>query len=408
MPRYREPYVLFKDKSTGYWKFWYYDGDIRRKRSTGQQTKPGAKAFAESFVASQRGSGTLNGFAKDFFLPDLCDWVAMERRRYRENYKRQGRDLPSWEKKEGISDAVLRNKRGYLVNHILPAWGDRQLSKLQPDELEDWLYGLDLANSTRGHIYTAFNNILKHAVRRGKTETNPLSQVHRPVPHSRKRNIFSEEELKRLFAAAYQANPQRLAAFYTLYITGMRSGELRSIRPIDVLFDRGAIVVRRGKKDDESIGRTKTDTSYRVVLVDGTALSLLSQVIAQRRVDQNALIFPQTRKTFMNWMNDAISKAGIDPDGRVLVVHSLRYCFNSYMRDKVPGEILRKFTGHSHEAMSNHYDARWVEERIQGLEGVRGTLPSLELSHITEVNTNAAIANPMMINPGGMTTSKNQ
>jgi integrase len=54
----------------------------------------------------------------------------------------------------------------------------------------------------------------------------------------------------------------------------------------------------------------------------------------------------------------ALESIGIkDREARKIVFHSLRYWYNTQLRGSIPESVLRRFTGHHSEEMTDLYDA---------------------------------------------------
>jgi len=80
---------------------------------------------------------------------------------------------------------------------------------------------------------------------------------------------------------------------------------------------------------------------------------------------------PISRRTVSLQLHKGLDNAEINSVGRKLVAHSLRHTYNTKMKELLTGEILRYFTGHKSEEMTEHYDQPFLEERLKSFSGHR-------------------------------------
>jgi integrase len=66
-----------------------------------------------------------------------------------------------------------------------------------------------------------------------------------------------------------------------------------------------------------------------------------------------------------------LDKIKIDHETRRLTVHCLRYTYNTRMKTKVPGDVLREFLGHRSVEMTDHYDNPFFLERLRAFQDMR-------------------------------------
>ena len=81
-----------------------------------------------------------------------------------------------------------------------------------------------------------------------ETELSPFS-IDRPRREHRLPNVLSKEEVKRIITAPL--NIKHRLMLQLIYACGLRAGELRNIKPSDILSDRQLLFIRqsKGKKD---------------------------------------------------------------------------------------------------------------------------------------------------------------
>jgi integrase len=267
----RHDYTLFKrysdpkNKRGIRWYFYYYD-DLgnRKSKATGKAKKYEAEEYAKAYLESlDRGSYTLNDYTQTFFKWGECPWI-----------KRQ------LAKGRGFSEGFASSRRRNLDLYILPKFGKRKLDSFNRVEIENWLIDLNnqktkkpLANQTRNHILYTFRIVLREAEREGLIPFNCLQSVEPMSPESKKRDVFTKDELKKLFPDDLQeaeriwGRKEYVYLFYILATTGIRSGEVRALQWKHIIWgDPAGLKIERSVKNNETFGTTKTGTS-RVVLL---------------------------------------------------------------------------------------------------------------------------------------------
>ena len=122
-------------------------------------------------------------------------------------------------------------------------------------------------------VLVILHGILKRAKRRKWIPANPAEDVERvQVRRSGDFNVLKPAEVS---AVATEARTGLLAAIFTVAaFTGLRLGELRALRWLDIDFEARSIIVRRNLP---SHGEEKTPKSHKVrsvPLIDQAAVAL--------------------------------------------------------------------------------------------------------------------------------------
>ena len=182
----KRKYTLYKRKGSKIWYVYTWEGDKRVSRSTGKTRRWEAEEFAQGLL----GKGTqehlpLKEFCRDFFVWDRCQWT-----------KRQ------LAKGRRFSQFQAKNRRGHLVNHILPRWGAVPLGEINRVSVENWLVSLPLSNQTKNHILYSFRIVMREAEQSGSLLANPLEKVEGFGSAHKSRDVFTLPELLKLFPGA--------------------------------------------------------------------------------------------------------------------------------------------------------------------------------------------------------------
>jgi hypothetical protein len=145
------------DKRRKTWNYLWYDGPIRRSKRIGTRqefpTKASAWRQVERLEIQQ---------AK----PQNGDTVSSVIARY------EAERMPT-------RHTTARVYRCFLRNHILPRWGDKSITALQPRPVELWLRELPLSAKSKTHVRSLMHAIVEFAMWAGLLDVNrnPISLV---------------------------------------------------------------------------------------------------------------------------------------------------------------------------------------------------------------------------------------
>jgi len=148
-----------------------------------------------------------------------------------------------------------RNKRSHADDKARAArlrarFGGRLASDVSSRDVEDMKTALaedGLAVATVNHHLKLLKAIYNRAIRHGRVSFNPVAAVRLTTENNARNRCLSTEEEQRLLDAL----PSNLRPFVTLALhTGMRRGELQSLRWENVDFVAGALRVRQDKAGD--------------------------------------------------------------------------------------------------------------------------------------------------------------
>ena len=348
-------------------KYFYYrlPGE-KTFHSTGKTSKRQAQDFAYDRIQQGKAAETkLKNYAKDFFIWDRCEWIRRQHAKGRP-----------------FAKTMAAIRKGHLENYVFPELGDVSLADLNPVMIENWLVSLPLANQTKNHIMYTLNIVLGEAKRENLIPFNPVSDVEPMAVEHVERDVFTLQELKKLFPSDREKlleiwkGLKWAALFNLLASAGIRSGEARALRWSSVLWDRKAILVLKAVKADGAIGETKTKAQRGIFIPNMTADLLEDWHELTPFRDPDHLVFygpgpeiPMERGTVLAHFRPALVRAEIPIEGRNLVVHSFRHTYNTIMRKVLPLEILQEFTGHRSVKMTDHYDHPALEDRLKKLQG---------------------------------------
>lgn len=252
----------------------------------------------------------------------------------------------------GSVKPVTHKSYEMLVNkHVVPALGNVRLSKLTPAHLQGFYRSkLDagLSPPTVQYLHVVLHRALKQALRWGLVTRNVAEAVDPPKVHKKEVTPLSPEQAR---AFLDTARGDRLEALYVLAVhTGMRQGELLTLRRDDVDLDAGVLRVRG----------TKTARSRRTVKLSETALNALRSHLTRQleEIDRvgsmwqvNDLVFATEVGTPLNRHNLTqhsfrllLAKAGLTQ----MRFHDLRHtCATILLSKGVHAKFVQELLGHA-------------------------------------------------------------
>ncbi len=200
-----------------------------------------------------------------------------------------------------LAPTSLETYRRDLELYVLPALGDRRLSRLNAEEIEEWL-GVELArgispSSVHRH-YRTLRRVLQAAVEKDRLLANPCAKVRPPKVPTRPMAILTWAQS----VALAEAHPEHLKAMVYLALdSGMRWSELVGLRRCGVDLTRGKVrvteqLLRLG--NGQWVRRPpKTSAGVRSITISASTADLLARHLADRPEGDDELVFTTTAGT---------------------------------------------------------------------------------------------------------------
>lgn len=276
--------------------------------------------------------------------------------------------LEAMRKADRIAPSTMQSYRESIkkFRRFLGTTRATRLEHLTPQLIVRYIHSLDgkAANTINGEL-TRLQRILRRCVDNGKMTDNPVT--HKDVKEIRPQEVkrdraFKEAEL-RVFLPAVAANnrsPDRehYADFFLLLArTGLRLGEGRMLRWIDVHMDDDRPFVRVSKRSD---WRPKSKRSERTVPLAPDAAEMLRRRL-ERVTDISGRVFPDTwtNRSVNQCFNRCLKREGlheVDDKGEKLTVHSLRHYYaTDLVNAGADPATVRDLLGHSCVTVTNRY-----------------------------------------------------
>lgn len=249
---------------------------------------------------------------------------------------------------------------------VLPVFGPARLADLGRPDLQafaDELLANGLSPSGIQVALLPVRAIYRRAISRGELVVNPCSGLHLPAVRGRRERYASAEEAEALIAVV-PARDREIWA--TAMYAGLRLGELRALRVVDVDVARGVIHVERGWDPAEGEIKLKSHAGRRKVPVAAVLRDHLLDLLGRSDRTDSDLIFGRTaespfaanmlqRRADMAWTaynaRDLVhaEALGLDPDPLERITpHECRHTFASLMiAAGVNAKALSTFMGHA-------------------------------------------------------------
>jgi integrase len=306
----------------------------RGRPPAGYFTKRTAEAWLIDVLAQAR-QGTLPGLVRTgaTFADAAAEWL-----RY-------------VEEERGRKASTLADYRSVVNAHLVPAFGEVALERIDAETIEHWLSARlrdgELSRRSLQKMIVLLNGIFKRARKVWRLPYNPIADVERlTVPKRTDVVFYSPEEVHALARAA--SSEQDAALFLTAALTGLRMGELLALRWRDVDFAAQSVRVTASYTAGK-LGTPKSGLGRVVPLMDEVAGMLARIGERDRWTAPDDLVFsgesgePIDGSALRRRFKRARDAAGLRP----LRFHDLRHTFGSVAIRTADPRELQEWMGHS-------------------------------------------------------------
>jgi len=285
---------------------------------------------------------------------------------------------------------ALHSKR-FIENYVRPAFPALKLSAVRPHMLESFILNLkkdstfaskdqklkkqQLRNRSINAIIDAIKTALKEAVRLGLIPSDPSASIQKLGDDRKAKGIPTEKEISCLLAL--ELEPRIKTAIRLGAVCGLRLGEIQALTINNIegntLKINASWSMVDGLKDTKT-GKSRIIPLPEIIKGDLIRLSMTNPhgpdgfliyglkpdvPLDARRIErgfENALVQLTLGDKYPRANKEEKKAALAAWKERNITFHSLRHFVNARLRGAVPDETLRKLTGHTTEAMTNHYD----------------------------------------------------
>ena len=315
--------------------------------------KRNRKRIVEEYLPHhERRIPTFGEFAGGFY-DEGSEWVTLQK-----------------ELKRRLSAEYLPQMRGRLSLYLLPSFRDIRIDLITGADFLKVIANLkahnrtrcpdgELSNSSKSKVLDCGKNIFAFAKLKGVITTDPLTDIHHLPSDEVRRDIFTEEELARLFptdrseAERVWQTQMWLAYGLTLRYSGARPSEVHALTwedwdsEVEAFPIINAVENVTGKIND----RTKTGSAKAAFLPTRAVQELKLWKHFCRDASGRALVFsfdgktPLSTATARRHFIGACKRAGVELNGRV--PYCLRHTLATEMLEVLPLDMVQELLGHS-------------------------------------------------------------
>jgi integrase len=384
---FRKPKKLKNGKMVHRWYYYYLDENKKQV----QKACPGCKnrKEAENYIRTLPGANAKDGC---ILIRDICAGMFLLGGAHMNRRAQLGRNIDTHTIEEGRRH----------ITAIAARWGHLTLPEVDPTSVTKYLFTLNRSGSWKNRYISMFREIYRES--QWHECRTPMPQFQNFAKNTKKADILSTAEISRLFIQENFPSYDFYLFFLFCLSAGLRLGEVRAVRPKQLLFERKAFIVdgfckQNGTRTNYNKAGTPDNPRFRVVILSDMVLGLMKEYIAAQGITPDDFIFkynghPVRQSHAESVFGSALVKAGIAigkaaykktsqydpakrvpksniiPDGRRLVVHSLRFTYVTRMRRELPGETVMKMAGHANIAQTDYYtDRQALEEALAGIAG---------------------------------------
>ena len=261
-----------------------------------------------------------------------------------------------------------------VTQRVYPAFGHLRLDRITGRQIQQFINelvlngknmqtGKPLSCKTAVHHLSFISDVFSYAVRMDIVSDNPCRKVYVPKSEKKEKEIYTIEEIGRLFELI-ENEPMKYQMFFTLAIySGFRRGELMGLEWKDIDFEYNIIHVRRTSNFISGVGTytdtTKTQSSKRSMKFPQHVMDMLrdykseqdkqSQLMGSKWVETDRLFTKDNGEPMFNgmpykWLKKLCEKNGLPFYG----LHSIRHFFaSSLINANVDVASVSSALGHS-------------------------------------------------------------
>ena len=277
--------------------------------------------------------------------------------------------------------------------HILPYLGDYYLDMIDRKDISLWLSERaeeGKESSTVNGWFRVLRSLLRDALADGLIKKDPTFRIKTLKERHKERSVLNLAELKKYLDCSKELTPDHYALFCTGFLTGARWGELSALEWSDLDSEEGILSINKSQYKGQVSG-TKTGP-IRILPLHPLVLEALKEHRQHMFKNRHPgividLIFPArvipSHASYNGYRMPSSIRKSLDLVCEVaqikkrLTPHSMRWTFNNLLRQaKIDFISIQAMTGHSSDAMTEHYSNVSVNEKRSKILTVFSSLKS--------------------------------
>lgn len=374
MVNFMKNFQLVRKENNGKekWFIRYFDGiKIKTKTCRNCNTQKEAKEFANQFFKLKEND-------EQYLIKNIANDMYLSESEHLKRLERFGKNL---------SDETLFQKREF-IKYIIRDFGEERLDNLKISKIENFLLQDDNHSGSWKNSYLGtFCAIYDETIWKCDNPIKcPIFQ--RFARNSRKPDIFSEKDLKKVLDKNNYDSYKEWLIFYLTASCGLRLGEIRAIQARQILICKGILVIdgflkRNNFRTNYNKKGSINDRKIRCVPIPDKVLLEIAKYIAENKFKENDFLFvDKNDRLFTNAhlelvFRHVLKRSGINTIGKRYVPHSLRFTYVSRMRSILSVEDIRKIVGHTSTEMTEYYTRLLIDDMCDNLQPARKLVSKL-------------------------------
>lgn len=341
---------IVQDKRDKVWRFFWWENGKRRSKALGRfPTKTAAWSAAQPLRATigttQPSAVTVNNLIARF---------RVERMPTRSDTK--------------------RSYEVWLRGYIIPTWGERQITDVDPRSVELWLAGLALSPRSKAHIRGTLSRLFDFAAWSGdvpREQRNPMSLVRVKNAASRVRQIRTLTVAEFQQFSACLPEPYKTMARLCCCL-GLRISECLALKWSDVDWLNGKLLISRAIVNGQIDGVKTTESKKWLVAAPELLATLQTWKQTSRfsepgdwmfaspvRIGRLPLSYEQVKRMY----HRAARAAGIG----IIGTHSLRHTYRTWLDSTgTPVGVQQRLMRHANVSTTmNHYGTALMSDMAE-------------------------------------------
>lgn len=299
--------------------------------------------------------------------------------------------------------STLKRYASTLEDHVLPTLGDLYVDAITPADCVAWRErmtrrtyevrdGLDddgkpktkrvkYEPSAINSWLRVLRTVLADAFSELRLGESPAARLRAlpepPVYTDENPNTLTADELGAVIVELRKVSPSFFPLLATEAITGLRASEATALKWADLIEGDTVLWVRRSHVRGDVVDDTKTGRERRVPVPTMLRDILRSHLAELVRVQHDGLddgwMFPSDKgtprydTTLAKPLRKALTAAKIS---KRFTPHGFRRTLNNLLRSVATADVQKAITGHSTEAMREHYSHVAIGEKARAIDNV--------------------------------------